>query len=269
MFDKKLCMDNIYAIAKEKGIKIGELEKYAGLSTGYLSKLNKEGNTAVPGIDSLSLIAEKLGISIDTLISVNYKELDSNERYVSGFITKLIKGTECGKVAWEIEGGAYLNSSTTGAGFEHPLFTSMPSATVDPVSDELVSYVANEYQSRFTAISDVKSFGNSYHCELGEDGNKLYMMKLFLGDKNYPELSLEEMVELDKAGKSYISHEEIEIYLVDKFGRVRPLCSTFSARAEMKDVINKLYAAVQGNSKQVHLTAETKSIIDDFMKLKW
>ena len=103
MFDKKLCMDNIYAIAKDKGIRIGELEKVAGLSAGYLSKLSKEGNTAVPGIESLSLIAQTLGVSIDALLSVDYKELNDDEKYLAAFIEKLIRGTESNMLAWEIE----------------------------------------------------------------------------------------------------------------------------------------------------------------------
>ena len=49
-FDKRRCMSAIYAIAKEKGVKIGDLEKEANVSTGYLSKLNKEENTSSPSI---------------------------------------------------------------------------------------------------------------------------------------------------------------------------------------------------------------------------
>ena len=94
MFDKRVCMDNIYAIAKDKSIKIGDLEKKAGLSTGYLSKLSKEGNTAIPGIETLSTIADALSVSMDYLVSVNYRELNKDEKYVSSFIEKLIKGTE-------------------------------------------------------------------------------------------------------------------------------------------------------------------------------
>lgn len=260
MFDKKTCMDNIYAIAKDKGIKIGDLEKRAGLSTGYLSKLSKEGNTAVPGIETLSTIADALGVSIDYLISVNYKGLNQDEKYFSAFIEKLIKGTESGRIAWEIEGAAYLNSNNTGENFVHPLFLPIPSAIDDPVSGELVNYVANVYQSRFLHFDDVKSFGNCYHCEITPGGDLLYMMKLFLGNKNYT-----------KKGSydSFKRNEETELYLVDRFGKVNSLCSTFSVGEEMKKLIEKLYSTVYGDNRHISVSTNTKSIIDKFMDLQW
>lgn len=264
MFDKKLCMENIYFLAKEKGIKIGDLEKVAGLSTGYLSKLSKEGNTAVPGIDSLLEIASTLYVSIDALVSIDFKVLNSNEKYFAAFIEKLIRGTDSGKVTWEIEGGAYLNSNDTGENFVHPLFLPTPSAIPDPVSGELVDYVANVYQSRFLRFNSLIHFGNCYHCELGKGGDVLYIMKIYPGDKNYPERSMEEIME-----KPEVLHEEIELYIVDRNEIVKPLCSTYSVGEEMGKIIEKLYSKVSGTGNYLNLSSDTKSIIDNFMNLNW
>ena len=41
MYDKARCLNNIYALAKERGIKIGDLEESAGVSKGYLSRVAK------------------------------------------------------------------------------------------------------------------------------------------------------------------------------------------------------------------------------------
>lgn len=265
MFDKKLCMDNIYAIAKDKGIKIGELERTAGLSAGYLSKLSKEGNTAVPGIDSLLLIAQTLGVSIDALVSVDYRDLNSDEKYLAAFIEKLISGTELKKITWEIEGAAFLNTNDTGGNFDHPLFLPTPSVIEDPASGELVDYVANVYQSRFLRFNDVNSFDNCYHCEFGKGGDKLYMMKLNLGDKNYPK----DEAEFDDSRYKYVSHEEVELYIIDAHAKVNPLCSTFSVGKEMKKLIEKLYAAVYGGGRFIGMSSETKRAIDRFMDLQW
>ena len=89
-FDKKRCMSAIYAIAKEKGVKIGDLEKEANVSTGYLSKLNKEENTSSPSIELLLAVARVLGVTIDMLIYSEYEGLSSNERYMLKFLDKLI-----------------------------------------------------------------------------------------------------------------------------------------------------------------------------------
>ena len=260
MFDKKTCMDNIYAIAKDKGVKIGELEKRAGLSTGYLSKLSKEGNTAVPGIESLSMIADALEVSIDYLISVNYRGLNNDEKYFSAFIEKLIKGTESGKIAWEMEGAVYLNSNDTGEDFVHPLFQPLPSVIEDPASGELVDYVRNIYQSRFLSFDDLKSFGNCYHCELTPGGDLFYMMKIYLGNKHYPK---------KEQTDPYKLNDETELYIVDKYGKVDPLCSTFYVGEEMKRLVEKLYSTVFGDNRHIYVSSRTKGIIDGFMDLKW
>ena len=265
MFDKKLCMENIYAIAKDKGIKIGDLEKTAGLSAGYLSKLSKEGNTAVPGIDSLLMIAQALGVSIDSLVSVDYKDLNNNEKYLAAFIEKLMSGTESRKITWEIEGAAFLNSNDTGPDFVHPLFLPTPSVIEDPASGELVDYVNNVYQSRFLRINDINSFDNCYHCELGKGSDTFYMMKLNLGDKNYPKDR--EIVNTSKYTR--LLHEEVELYIIDIHGKVNPLCSTISVGKEMKKLIEKLYKAVYGDGRFISMSSETKRTIDRFMDLQW
>ena len=265
MFDKKLCMENIYAIAKDKGIKIGDLERTAGLSSGYLSKLSKEGNTAVPGIESLLLIAGALGVSIDYLLSVDYKELNGNEKYVIAFIEKLIKGTELRKLSWEIDGAAYLNTNKTGESFEHPLFLKVPSVTEDMETGRFINYTANVYQSRFLRSSEINYFENGYHCELGESGDTLYMMKLCPGDRNYP---IEE-IDFDSPDISDQPHEEIELYIVTTEGKVSSLCSTYSSGVNMKTMLKKLYSTVFGDGRFISMASETKNIIDRFMGTEW
>ena len=153
-----------------------------------------------------------------------------------------------------------MNSNDTGENFEHPLFLPTPSAIEDPESGELVDYVKNVYQSRFLRFDDVNSFGNCYHCELTPSGDLFYMMKLYLGNKNYPR---------DENYNPYKRNEETELYLVDRYGKVNPLCSTFSVGEEMKKLIERLYTTVFGDNRHIGVSSNTKSIIDDFMGLKW
>ena len=46
-YDKQKLMDNIYFLIQEREIKIGELENEIGVSTGYISRLNKNPESAV------------------------------------------------------------------------------------------------------------------------------------------------------------------------------------------------------------------------------
>ena len=89
MFDKKRCIDNIYVLAKEQGMKIGDLEEKAGVSKGYLSRINKEENTSIPGIDLLASIADQFHVGIDYLVDCQLDTLTTNERFVLQFIDRL------------------------------------------------------------------------------------------------------------------------------------------------------------------------------------
>ena len=187
---------------------------------------------------------------------------------MAAFIEKLIRGTESNKIAWEIEGGAYLNANNTGGSLDHPLFIRIPSAVENPVTEELVECAYNVYQSRFLQYDDVKGFENCYHCDLGENGDKLYMMKLSLGNKNYPakELDFDELIEGNGLEEL---HEEVELYLVNRMGKVNPLCSTYSAGTEIIKIIDRLYSTVDGDGRFISMSSETRSVIDRFMELKW
>ena len=67
-FDKNRCLNNIYFLVKEKNLRIGDLEAGAGVSIGYISRLNKDDSKATPSIEFLVSIADKLDVTIDALI---------------------------------------------------------------------------------------------------------------------------------------------------------------------------------------------------------
>ena len=56
--------ENIKRIAKEKGVKIMQMEKDLGFSEHYISKWDKYS----PSIDKVTAVADYLGVSLDTLV---------------------------------------------------------------------------------------------------------------------------------------------------------------------------------------------------------
>lgn len=60
-----MIFDNIQTICKEKGMKIAELEREAGLANGAISKWR----TSSPTVDSLKSVAKVLKVSVTKLIS--------------------------------------------------------------------------------------------------------------------------------------------------------------------------------------------------------
>jgi len=124
-FDKKRCLANIYFLAKEKNIKIGDLESAAGVSAGYLSRINKDDNETNPSIDFIVRVADALNTSIDTLINIELTGLTPTERYLISFIDKLKSDTSEDKLEWERSSADYLNRLETDCNgyVSHPLFS--------------------------------------------------------------------------------------------------------------------------------------------------
>ena len=92
-FDKNRCLNNIYFLVKEKNLKIGDLEAGAGVSIGYISRLNKDDSKATPSIEFLVSVADKLDVTIDALIQYDYTTPTASERYVMDFLDRLIQKT--------------------------------------------------------------------------------------------------------------------------------------------------------------------------------
>ena len=228
-FDKRRCMSAIYAIAKEKGVKIGDLEKEAGVSTGYLSKLNKEENTSSPSIELLVAAARLLGVTIDMLIYSEYEDMSPNEKYVLKFLDRLINQTLSGELQWEKETKKQLlnvNCDYMGneAYAEHPLLE----ASETPVGDGQYRLDAY-YNSRFYPDGDTLIAGDGFHAVLAPSDAELYIMK----------------VENEESHME-IGYDQFEVYLVNK-GSVKPLgCSDFVC-GEVSRQIQNLYKVIEGH----------------------
>ena len=68
-FDNSILVSNIIHLAKSNDIRLGELEKMLGISTGYISRTAKENTNKRLSIDVVWKIAHFFNISIDSLVS--------------------------------------------------------------------------------------------------------------------------------------------------------------------------------------------------------
>ena len=66
-YNAEVFTDHIYEYAKRKGKKIGEVEKDAQVSPGYISRLRKDPEI-IPSFGTVISIAAALGVSIDALV---------------------------------------------------------------------------------------------------------------------------------------------------------------------------------------------------------
>lgn len=103
-FNKTLCFSNIRELIKENpDVKIGQIEKEAGIRLGYMSRLEKGDNTSEPSVEFIVTAAKLLNVSVDTLISIDLASLTPTEKYLVSFIEKLKSDTLLDKLNWSIE----------------------------------------------------------------------------------------------------------------------------------------------------------------------
>ena len=250
-FDKKKCMSTIYAIAKEKGIKIGDLEKEANVSAGYFSKLNKEDNTATPSVELLVAVSNVLGVTVDLLIDSEYEGINTNEKYILNFIDKLIQHTESGYLNWKKETKKeLLNVGYTGDGnclyAMHPLFEVGEVSEIGPSGYPESSHMETYYNSRFYQDGETKIAGCGYHTALTKDAD-IYVMKVD-----------------NEEAHAGIEYDQYEIYIIKK-GNVEPLCCNEFVCTSIATQIDKLYTTISELEANLGINDIVKSVIDAFM----
>ena len=89
-----------YYLAKNGDIKVGDFETEMGVSQGYISRAKKSGS--MPSLDFCVKLADRMNVSLDTLMKVNLSKLNDTERLIVSFIDTLIANTSSGKLEWKI-----------------------------------------------------------------------------------------------------------------------------------------------------------------------
>lgn len=119
-FDKDLLLSNVKFLACKDGDKIGEVEKAAGVSQGYLSRVAKMGeNPNMPLMDLLLWASDKYKVSVDSLLNINLQNMTPNEHYLRRLFEKLIGDTISGALDWTSETKSMLENYHNQ--FDHPL----------------------------------------------------------------------------------------------------------------------------------------------------
>lgn len=244
-FDKAKCIDNIRELLKNSAVRIGQIEKEAGCTAGYLSRLEKDGNKSNPSIEFLCTAASMLNVTIDTLVKGSLLEMTETEKYLMNFIKQLISDTKREAITWEKESASDLaNVGFKEWDFEpepiadHPLFESY----VSPTDDGMV--YDTRYVSRFFRHEEISDFMNSYHANIPGTSNELYLMAYLKAD---------------------LQKEVIyEMYIVDSIPN--PICCTVNTCESVKMAIRDLYKEIENMSTHVHIDDSARKVIAQYLE---
>lgn len=240
-FDKNRFLRNTHYLANEKKIKIGDLEKNAGVSVGYLSRLGKEDNKSIPGVEVLLSFADLLDVGIDTLVNSDLAALTSTEKFICNFLDSLLFKTNSFDYIWEIEKLEQLNRGVMDENglLEHPLFRYTS-------SNSDVSVLAAEYNSLFHRGEKIDLCGDIVKTFINP-GVRTYIAKLF-----------------PSTDAPSFSNAEYELYFVQGLS-VEPVCSSTMGNGIFNNKLAKVYLAARESSKHIKISDNAKNIINDFM----
>ena len=237
--DVKALVNNIYFIAKEKGIKIGELEIKAGTTPGYLSRFLKDGTNSTPNLDVIAEIAKELDISIDNLI-YDLPFYSKNVSFWIDTIHKIINETRNGEIEWECQTVDMIKRMVKEMDSleivsTHPLF--------EIVEHDNSYYIG--YYSRYTGESSLRYY-NVYKYKKGD--NTFYFAKFLSGDRfdviNY------------------------ELYCVNSDKRIIKVCNAYGKKScdELLKTMEILYETCFYSSRFPKITSDARKVLDDLFK---
>jgi transcriptional regulator with XRE-family HTH domain len=244
-YDKNLFISNVYYLAKQRGVKIRDLESGCGVSVGYLARLRQEKKNTAPGADFLLAAAATLSVSLDALLTFDFSAATESESMLHDYLEKLIRETESQQLVWREDGFGYLDTlpvnpdGTT----PHPLFDTLP----DDAGTESVPF----YFSRFRDLRGLIPV-HTYGCVFPE-GRTLYLVEVWNtgDDPSSPE-----------------DWTELELLMTGpgKYDSM-PFCHTdHEKQTRLEPDLKRLFSVVSDAVSLPHLTQEALSYIDSYLK---
>lgn len=254
-FNKTLCFSNIRELLRQNPeVKIGQIEKEARLRLGYMSRLEKEGNTSDPSMEFIVSAAKLLKVSIDTLITVDLTGLTPTEQYIVEFFDKLEADTLQDKLDWNIESAFNLNRIDTDIdGFEiygqrnHPLFT----------EETFYEETDFEYPQEVTrVVFNSKAFGPHTHI-----AGDCFNLRLKNGTTLY-------LMDIEKSvyrkGDPFAFAKEAWIYIPNK--RKRQILVTTQSGTPVAQLLEALFYIVKEHMEHPKVNEDVRYAIDSFMR---
>ena len=158
-YDKQLFVENIYELAKLRGLKIKDLEAGCGVSVGYISRLRQGEKNIAPGADFLLAVAEQLSVSVDALLTCDFVHATGSEAEALHYLDKLLRETRARKLSWQEDLGGYLDTVPVNpdGSTPHPLYFSTAGLSEKPV----ISY-HSMFHADLRDLVPVKVYGSVF-----------------------------------------------------------------------------------------------------------
>ena len=249
--DKETILSNVKRIAKEKNVKIGDIENDSGNSIGYMARLSKANSLALPNTDFIITASKLLNVSLDEILKKPSKPFNSKEQIIDEFSKKIYKLTEEEKINWgKTSKERFQGYSGSKKSTKYPLAEIDVGEYVDSYGD-ISTGLIEVYKSSFGESGYVDLEGDIAFASFDESGNKIYIAP----------------VKYRKDNKTPSEKVIYEIYITDKNDKnIKPLCNTENVIDEIETIVEKLYKEAVMKSTNINVDEDTESILKSFLE---
>ena len=245
-YDKLRFIDNVYALAPKKGLKIKEIEAACSVSIGYFARLRLGKKGTAPGADFLLKVADKLSVSVDSLLCYDFSSGSDSEQLLLIYIEKLIDKTQNGLMFWQedpvVEPDSVLNK--LGGIPTHPLYIA-----VQLENGKGVSFYDSPFHPFSTDMVPLKAYG----CPFPND-RTLYLVQV--------------TKRADDSSDDLCDWTELELVMAgDELTSPIPLCHTdHNKPAYLDNLMYQLLSIIEDKINIPLLTPEALDVINAFLK---
>ena len=277
-FSKQKLMDNIYALIQEQGIKIGELENALGVSTGYISRLNKNPDSTI-NIELAWKIAKYFGVSVDVLVEGDMSRARDNLRYMGRFLDQLRAKTDANELEWD---SIYIDDVDKELCGDEPSDLILIKEREDGISTPAerihglppkacsLTNCGDKKLVSAAAPDDIVALGGTGYKAQINSGVEIYIFPMakpvYSGNSTnvsmYYDLYMRK-VELDDAWCSDFGEPSSDDY----HWNVYPLCNTLNNAIELESEIKLLYRAIERHEDDLRIDDSVRNTIDSLMEL--
>ena len=274
---QRIIMKNVDRLMKARGIKRGDFERQAGVSTGYISRLSSTDDdkkaSHVLSMDVAEKFAKALGVSVDYLQFD--QDVRRDERVVMDFLESVYFRTKEDEVYWEFDD---FESVMEWATCEHW----QPRENLGPITiwlynvdetqyTQVIPY--NERIERYLYIGrsmvprgrkingitykEAELTGPIYYVELEDINAYLYLYRVRYKDGT-GEKSVEDVIE------SYLQQGELRAGT----GTYEPnfLCNSIEWNDYIKSKLNDIYNMAADRCENARISQEAWEVLDGFYR---
>ena len=102
-YDNSTLIANINYYGKQMGLRIGNIERFLGLSLGYISRTTKESGKKRMSIDVVWRLSRLFNVSLDDLIRRDMSKTGGDGNMLMEFINRLRDDTRHGTLTWKLD----------------------------------------------------------------------------------------------------------------------------------------------------------------------